>query len=369
MSKQLLKLALQRPEKVASSIARSLLSAAGSGLGAAGTFKLLSALRPELAEAALWGGVGAGGVLGHDVARHLANKAKVAAWAKKKAAMEKPFKTEYSLVKKAGMLDTAVRRSFKPSKLNLATYSALRGVPESIVAPTLGAGAVLWGALEHGPEWYHRALLGLAEPNPSTWDSTKGILTYAGTMLGGGALGNRAVRAVNKPLVDKLIMPRTAKYVEKGVDRYLDKLSSHTKEAGLSRAAKGAIGLPLGVMGAAALAPGHLFGDIGHLISGGAGKLADPTVGQKITEVLAGTGSRIGFNPHMNTDVAMLLGTAGLGGLGAGAGKLSERVIPVAKKSIMDNPTARKAAIAAALFPWSLAVGGGAYLLGKNSDS
>jgi len=142
------------------------------------------------------------------------------------------------------------------------------------------------------------------------------------------------------------------------------------KKAGLSRAAKGAIGLPLGVMGAAALAPGHLFGDIGHLISGGAGKLADPTVGQKITEVLAGTGSRIGFNPHMNTDVAMLLGTAGLSGLGAGAGKLSEKVIPVAKKSIIDNPTARKAALAAALFPWSLAIGGGAYLLGKNnSDS
>ena len=118
------------------------------------------------------------------------------------------------------------------------------------------------------------------------------------------------------------------------------------------------------------MAPGHMFGDIGHLISGGAGKLADPTVGQKITEVLAGTGSRIGFNPHMNTDVAMLLGTAGLSGLGAGAGKLSEKVIPVAKKSIMDNPTARKAAVAAALFPWTLAVGGGAYLLGKrNSDS
>ena len=314
----------------------------------------MSALRPELAEAALWGGVGAGGVLGHDVAKHLANKAKVAAWAKKKAAMEKPFKTEYSLVKKAGMLDTAVRRSFKPSKLNLATYSALRGVPEVVIAPVYGAGAALWGALEYGPEWYHRALLGMAELNPSAWDSTKGLLTYAGTVMGGGTLANRAVRSVNKPLVDKLLMPRTAKYI---------------KEASLSRAAKGAIGLPLGVMGAAALAPGHLFGDIGNLISGGAGKLADPTVGQKITEVLAGTGSRIGFNPHMNTDVAMLLGTAGLSGLGAGAGKLSERVIPVAKKSIMDNPTARKAAIAAALFPWSLAVGGGAYLLGKNSDS
>lgn len=143
-----------------------------------------------------------------------------------------------------------------------------------------------------------------------------------------------------------------------------------TKKAGLSRAAKGAIAAPLGVMGAAAIAPGHLFGDVGHLISGAGGKLADPTVGQKITEVLAGTGSRIGFNPNMNTDIAMLLGTAGISGAGAAVGKLSERFAPVAKKSWMDNPTARKAALAAALFPWTLAVGGGAYLLGKNnSDS
>ncbi len=153
------------------------------------------------------------------------------------------------------------------------------------------------------------------------------------------------------------------------------KSNRRVKQANLSRAAKGAIGLPIGVMGAAALAPGHLFGDIGHLTSGGAGKLADPTVGQKITEVLADTGSRIGFNPHMNTDIAMLLGLAGLSGLGAGAGKLSERVIPIAKAPITRaaSPAVaaasgisaeKKAAIIAAL----LASGGGGYLLGKNSS-
>ena len=248
MSKALLKVALKHPEKIASPIAKSLVAAAGSGLGAAGAFKLLSALRPELAEAALWGGTTAGGVLGHDLAGMLARK-KIAYARKKRAAMvkEAPRKKEYPL----------------------------------------------------------------------------------------------------------------------------------TKRANLSRAAKGAIALPLGVMGAAAIAPGHLFGDIGNLISGGAGKLADPTVGQKITEVLAGTGSRMAFNPHMNTDVAMLLGTAGLSGLGAGAGKLSERLIPIAKAPIARaaSPAVaaasgisakKKAAIIAAL----LASGGGGYLLGKNnSDS
>ena len=161
-------------------------------------------------------------------------------------------------------------------------------------------------------------------------------------------------------------------------------LSSLTKTSSLSRVAKGAIAAPLAVMGAAAVAPGHLFGDIGHLISGGAGKLADPTALQKITEVLAGTGSRIGFNPHMNTDAAMLLGTAGISGLGAGVGKLSEKLIPLAKKSkdiakVTQAPMSlmgkfkasspqQKALIAAALFPWTLAAGAGAYAL-RDSDN
>jgi hypothetical protein len=157
---------------------------------------------------------------------------------------------------------------------------------------------------------------------------------------------------------------------------------SLTKQAGLSRAAKGAIGLPLGVMGAAALAPGHLFGDIGHMLAGG--KFADPTAMQKVVEVLAGTGSKMAFNPHMSTDASVLLGLGGLSALGAGVGKLSERVAPaakiglgelservapVAKKSFTDNPKVRKAALVAALFPWSLAAAGGGYLYGKHSDS
>lgn len=248
MSRELLKVALQQPEKIASPLAKSLLSAAGSGLGAAGTFKLLSALRPELAEAALWGGVGAGGVLGHDVARHLANKAKVAAWAKKKAAMEKPFKTEYS-----------------------------------------------------------------------------------------------------HPLV---------------------------KQANLSRAAKGAIGLPvaalaLGPLAAATHMP-YVADDMIKQFTGGFGKLDDIPGSLKalygplkLPALFEAEGQVLSGNVFPEKTLA---GLAGLSAIGAGAGKLSEKVIPVAKKSVMDNPTARKAAIAAALFPWTLAAGGGAYLLSKNKS-
>jgi hypothetical protein len=237
MSRELLKVALQQPEKIASPLAKSLISAAGSGLGATGTFKLLSALHPELAEAALWGGVGAGGVLGHDVARHLANKAKVAAWAKKKAAMEKPFKSEYPLVKKAN----------------------------------------------------------------------------------------------------------------------------------LSRAAKGAIGLPAAVGTVGAMLPAKTLGIAATLASHG--KQIDPSILQKFLQPSKQLGELISAG-HLPAGPDALLGLGTLAALGAGAGKLSEKVIPVAKKSITDNPTARKAALAAALFPWTLAAGGGAYLLGKNnSDS
>lgn len=283
---------------------------------------------------------------------------------RKRATMEKPFSSEYSLTKQASvarkLTDVAYKSGLKaPGLATEATYGLLRGGPQ-IGASLSGAVGGHLLARELAP---HIGIKGLhaAESMPEILANL--ALGFGGT-YGGASLGSRLGGAVGKGLSRKL-MPETARYM-RIADPY--KLASFSKQAGLSRAAKGAIGLPLGVMGAAALAPGHLFGDIGHLISGGAGKLADPTVGQKITEVLAGTGSRIGFNPNMNTDIAMLLGAVGLSGLGAGAGKLSERVVPVAKKSITENPTARKAALAAALFPWSLAIGGGAYLLGKNNS-
>lgn len=149
---------------------------------------------------------------------------------------------------------------------------------------------------------------------------------------------------------------------------------SLVKKANLSRAAKGAIGLPLGVMGAAAIHP-ELFGVLPSSLGG---HLSD-TIGSNILNSLDNLAKPLlGSSSHQLANVGTSL--AGLGALGAGAGKLSEKVIPLAakssnkiippaKKSIIDNPTARKAALAAALFPWSLAIGGGAYLLGKNDSN
>lgn len=362
MSKDLLKLSLKQPEKVASTLAKTLVNSAGAGLGAAGSFKLLSMLRPELAEAALWGGVGAGGVLGHDAAKYLTNK-KLAAWVKKRAAMEKPFRGEYSLTKKASiarkLTDVAYKGGLKsPSLATQATYGLLRGGPELGAAISGGIG----GKLLAGKLAPHIGVPGFyaADTLP---EILANLALGTGGVYAGYSLGSRLGGAVGKGLSRKL-MPETARYM-RIADPY--KLASFTKKAGLSRAAKGAIGLPLGVMGAAALAPGHLFGDIGHLVAGG--KLADPTAMQKVVEVLAGTGSKMAFNPHMSTDASVLLGLGGLSALGTGVGKLSERFVPVAKKSITDNPTSRKAALAAAFFPWSLAAAGGGYLYGKYSDS
>ena len=358
MSTELLKVALRQPEKIASPLAKSLLSSAGSGLGAAGTFKLLSALRPELAEAALWGGVGAGGVLGHDVARHLANKAKVAAWAKKKAAMEKPFKTEYSLTKKASvarkLTDIAYKSGLKaPSLSTQAGYGLLQGVPQFGASVAGGVGGNLL-AKELAP---HIGVKGFyaAETLPEILANLG--LGAIGT-LGGIELGSRLGGAAGKSL-SKKIMPETARYM-RIADPY--KLASFTKQANLSRAAKGAIGLPLGVMGAAAIHP-ELFGVLPSSLGG---HLSD-TIGSNILNSLDNLAKPLlGSSSHQLANVGTSL--AGLSALGAGAGKLSGRAIPVAKKSITDNPTARKAALAAALFPWTLAVGGGAYLLGKNSS-
>lgn len=320
MSTELLKVALRQPEKIASPLAKSLLSSAGSGLGAAGTFKLLSALRPELAEAALWGGVGAGGVLGHDAAKYLANK-KLAAWAKKKAAMEKPFKSEYPLVKKANLLARAA----------YVTTDA---------APAVAAG--IYGG---------RMGMGLLPDNP----------------IIGGLLGSLGGSSLVHPLSSraaKSMFPKSHRFIENYINTPVIKTGGYEKRASLSRAAKGAIGLPLGVMGLGAVHP-ELFGVLPSSLGG---HLSD-TVGSNILNSLDNLAKPIlGSSSHQLANVGTSL--AGLGALGAGAGKLSERAIPVAKKSIMDNPTARKAALAAALFPWTLAVGGGAYLLGKNnSDS
>ena len=287
---------------------------------------------------------------------------------------------EASISKK--LTDMVYKLGLKPPSLNKQlTYGYYRGTPG--VAGLVGG--ALGGALLGQKLLPHLGIEGsLLKQNAP--EILAGLGITGGASYAGGNLGVKLLDPVGKRLARKYT-PETAKYFNLanpygiGMPKMELNLS---KQANLSRAAKGAIAAPLAVMGAAAVAPGHLFGDIGHLISGGAGKLADPTALQKITEVLAGTGSRIGFNPYMNTDAAMLLGTAGISGLGAGVGKLSEKLISLAKKSkdiakVTQAPMSlmgkfkassphQKALIAAALFPWTLAAGAGAYAL-SDSDS
>lgn len=319
MSTELLKVALQQPEKIASPLAKSLLSAAGSGLGAAGSFKLLSALRPELAEAALWGGVGAGGVLGHDVARHLASKAKVAAWAKKKAAMEKPFSKEYSLTKKASvarkLTDIAYKSGLKaPSLPTQAGYALLQTTPQFGAAVAGGVGGRLL-AQELAP---HIGVKGFyaAETLPEILAS---LGLGAVSTLGGIELGSRLGGAAGKGL-SKKIMPETARYM-RIADPY--KLASFTKKANLSRAAKGAIALPAAVGTVGAMMPAKALGLASTLASHG--KQIDPSILQKFLQPSKQLGELISAG-HLPAGPDALLGLGTLAALGAGAGKLSERI-------------------------------------------
>ena len=142
-----------------------------------------------------------------------------------------------------------------------------------------------------------------------------------------------------------------------------------SKEARLSRAAKGAIALPLGVAGAAALVPGNAVGVLGDLISGGMGKTTDPTALAKAVGALSQVGKTLTASPSMGVDASALLGTAALGGIGAGAGKLSEKLIPAAKKSLLDSSNKKKLLIAAALFPWVSTTAGLTYLANKSKRS
>jgi hypothetical protein len=193
MSKELLKVALKHPEKVASPLAKSLVTAAGSGLGAAGAFKLLSALRPELAEAALWGGTTAGGVLGHDLAGLLARK-KIAYASKKRAAMvkEAPYKKEYSLTKRANLSRAA--------KGAIALPAAVGTVGAMMPAKALGLASTL---ASHGKQIDPSILQKFLQPSkqlgelisaghlPAGPDALLGLSTLAALGAGAGKLSER----------------------------------------------------------------------------------------------------------------------------------------------------------------------------------
>lgn len=171
-------------------------------------------------------------------------------------------------------------------------------------------------------------------------------------------------------------------------DALLKKYNGRTKEARLSRAAKGAIAAPIAALALGpalskmgltddilALAAKHHLGDyLPHSpIKYGPMKLLD-SVGM------------IGAD-KISPGRSLLPGVVAASGLGAGTGKLTELLAAGAKKggdiakvtkatkapmSLVDKFKAsspqQKALVAAALFPWTLAAGAGAYAL-SDSDS
>lgn len=358
MSKEMLRTVLKTKEASAMDVIRgSLKRALGATAGAGAAVPTLEAVGIEQSNPLFWGLVTGAGVLGHDLAgaagkgysRHLQKVScarrdkkillqklsKCSKGRKKKlAAMEKPFSKEYSLTKQANLF-------------------ARTGYLLSETAPTI-AGTFYGGRMGRN----------LLPENP-----------IIGTVLGALA-GHQVTGAATKGL-GKSLFPKSHKYFKALQNDQLSKLSSHTKQAGLSRAAKGAIALPaaalaLGPVAAATHMPGiaddmlkslrfDQLDDIPGLFKSLYGPLRLPhSMGLTGKDVLSG-------------DIVSTAGKslAGLSALGAGAGKLSERVIPVAKKSFLEDPKNKKMLLAASLFPWMSTAAGVGYLANKamNSDS
>jgi hypothetical protein len=301
---------------------------------------------------------------------------KIAYARKKRAAMikEAPYKKEYSLTKKANasrkLTDLAYRLGVKkPNAGHELAYGGLRYLP-----PMAGhVGGAVGGHMlfkEIAPMLGVKGFYG-AHTTPEILAS---LGLSAATFGAGAHVGEKLLNPVGKKL-SKRLMPETSRYMRIS-NPY--KLASLTKEAGLSRAAKGAIGLPAAALALGPIAAAtHMPGIADDMIS----QLAKTTGNLEgvpgLFKTLYGplrvpSALGIGDSQILSGDIIQRAAQslAGLSALGAGAGKLSEKIIPVAKKSVTDKPTARGAAMAAALFPWTLAAGGGAYLLGKsNSDS
>ena len=217
------------------------------------------------------------------------------------------------------------------------------------------------------------------ENQPLLWGlvGSAGVLGHdlAGGLSRGGAKHLKKISCARRD--KEILLQKLAKTCSSGRKKKADMIKegpykkeyslTNTKEANLSRAAKGAIAAPLGVMGAAAIHPelfGHNAGEIlshtdsiGSRVLGSLDNISRSAVGDL---GLKGTGN-------------ILASLGGLSALGAGAGKLSEKVVPVAKnKSIsklLEDPKNRKILAAVGLFPWISTAAGITYLVNKAKGS
>jgi hypothetical protein len=380
MSKEMLKTVLETKEASTMDVLRgSLKRALGAGAGAGAAVPTLEAMGLDQSSPLLWGLVTSAGVLGHDLAgaagkgysKHLQKVScarrdkkillqklgKCSTGRKKKlAAMEKPFSKEYSLTKEANLIKQ-LNNIASQKKLEQALQGALG---------TVGAGAGGLGSY------------GLIHSLAPGGFSRHAILETTPLLGGGMVLGGLAAAHAGKGLGKGINYIRNPK-AYKARNTLTEALSNLTKTSSLSRAAKGAIALPaaalaLGPLAAATHMP-YVADDMVKQLAGGIGKLDDvpgflktlygplkvPALFEREGQVLSGN-----VFPEKT-----LAGIAGLSALGAGAGKLSERFIPVAKKSILEDPKKKKMLMAAALFPWMSTAAGVSYLANRamGSDS
>lgn len=265
---------------------------------------------------------------------------------------------------KGGVVDTALLK-------NIAKQKKLE---ESLAGGLSAVGAGMGGLGSYG----------LAHAVAPGHFSANAIMDATPIIGGGMALGllgaGKAGRSLGKG-INFIRDPKTFR----ARNSLNEALSSLTKTSSLSRVAKGAIAAPI-----AALALGPALSKMG-LTDDILALTAKYNLGDYITNSpikygpmkLLDSVGMIGAN-KFTYGRSLLPGVVAASGLGAGTGKLTELLAKGAKKggdiakvtqapmSLMGKFKAsspqQKALIAAALFPWTLAAGAGAYAL-RDSDS
>ncbi|MAH48149.1 hypothetical protein CMI37_20160 [Candidatus Pacearchaeota archaeon] len=198
---------------------------------------------------------------------------------------------------------------------------------------------------------------------------------YWGLVGGAGVLGHDLAGALASRgrLGKNLEKVSCAKRVKKMLIQNLpDNPNGRFKHASLSRAAKGGIGLPAAVGSVAAMLPAKTLGLPPSL--GAQRALTEPSLLEKFVSPYQHLGETL-TGDTLPAAVEALGGLGTLAALGVGAGKLSEKAIPVAKKNLLarlvEDPKKRKMLLAASLFPWVSSSVGASYLINKarGSDS
>ncbi len=344
----------------------------GAGIGAGAAVPALEYMGLKQDSPLLWGLVGSAGVLGHDLAGWLTSRAgkgyskhlqkvscarrdkkillqklgKCSKGRKKKADMikEGPYKKEYSLTKEANFLKL-LRNISKQKKLE-------EGLGLGLGAVGLGLGGAGSYGLAHAIA-------------PGTF-TRHALLETTPLLAGGMALGGLGAVGLGRGLGRGLNFMKNPK-AYRARNSVTEALSNLTKTSSLSRAAKGAVAAPLGVMGAAAIHP-ELFGhQVGEVLSH-----AD-SIPSRILGSLDNISKSAVGDLGMKGTGNILASLGGLGALGAGAGKLSEKVVPLAKQNalskLLEDPKYRKILVAAGLFPWVPTAAGVTYLANKAKGS